>query len=188
VGTCYGREAGTLSITPCSNAHHYEVIAAGRCSYSSALQYVGGQSGLDVLGARFDAKAEPGWCLLSSLRETTKGSAKGVFDTPSTADDVWRRCQDTDADRMVPCDDAHSWEYVATGTAGESSGEECRDQAEVYMDKQYGSVDEDLSIVPLTPVSSDSLEARCALVALGSGRQMSASLRWLRDGQVPFAR
>jgi hypothetical protein len=187
LGTCYARSNDRrLSNTPCSNAHEYEVIStSARCTYSSGLKYVGGQSGLDVLGGRLDARSLSGWCLLSSLKDSTKGSAKDVFDNP-TEDDSWRRCEDTDAGRAVSCDEPHNREYLATGSPGESTGTQCLVKAEAYMDKQYESVDGDLQLGPLENVASDVAEARCALTARGPGQQMSASVRWLREGQLPF--
>lgn len=166
----------------CREQHRYELLPQD-CSTAALLEYMGGRAGLDVaLG--HPATWNDGQCLLDVGRDMSS-SAKDVL-AADVADDGWRRCYDARRNRIVPCDEPHSGEYVATGAKGKANQAECEETAGTYMERSIAANADLLRVQVIANTDDDQNSARCLISARGTQR-LAGSLRRLGVNTVPIA-
>jgi hypothetical protein len=165
----------------CDESHRYEAFP-GECAIDAMLDYMGGRAGLDVAFGHPIALGA-GRCLLDSGREVSK-SARDVLATDD-GDDAWRRCYDSRRNRIIPCDEPHSGEYVATGGKSKASQDECIAAAGAYMDRSVAANSELLRVQVINKTDDDQNSPRC-LISIRGTQRLSASVRRIGVNTLPL--
>lgn len=166
----------------CREDHRYEQLSED-CSTAALLEYMGGRAGLDVaLGHPVTWNDEQ--CLLDAGRDMSS-SAKDVL-AADAGDDGWRRCYDARSNRIVPCDEPHSGEYLATGAKGKASQAECEEAAGAYMERTIAANADLLRVQVIANTDDDQNSPRCLISVRGTQR-LAGSLRRLGVNTVPIA-
>jgi hypothetical protein len=166
----------------CREQHRYELLSQN-CSTSALLDYMGGRAGLDVALVH-PVTWNDGQCLLDAGRDISS-SAKDVL-AADVGDDGWRRCYDARRNRIIPCDEPHSGEYVATGAKGKASQAECEEAAGTYMERSIAANADLLRVHVIANTDDDQNSPRCLISVRGTQR-LAGSLRRLAVNTVPIA-
>jgi hypothetical protein len=164
----------------CRESHRYEQFG-GDCSIASLLDFMGGRTGLDVA---FGHPTAPrgGECLLDNGRDMSSSAREAL--AADDEDDAWRRCYDSRRDRLVPCDEPHNGEYVATGNNGKASSDECVAAAGVYMERSIAANADLLRVQVIAKTDDDQNSPRC-LISIRGTQRLGGSVRRLGANTLP---
>ncbi len=142
---------------------------------------MGGRNGLDVVLAR-PARLPSGTCLLDARLDVTT-SARDVL--ASDDHDSWRRCYRLRTNTVVPCNEPHTGEYIATGSKRRATFSECVAAANIYTDQGFDENKDLLQAVALATIDGEDNGPRCMIAVRGT-QSLDASIRGLGVNAVPL--
>ena len=165
----------------CREPHRLEQVS-GPCSTGGMLDYMSGRAGTDVVLAT--VRPWSGACVIDNPRQVAETAADVLA---GGSDDAWRRCLDDRQDRLVPCSEDHTGEYLATGQTRKASQAECERAAEVYLGQPLAGVTDLLTVRVVAEFDPDPNAPRC-LIAVRGTQPLTASVRELGVRPVPIRR
>lgn len=176
-------------LAACEGEHEWEVIGAGtqdlQCDASTALEYLGGRSDVDVLSPsaeiRISKSNETGdgyLCLIGSDLRTVQGTAREAFATARGA--AFRRCWSEAIGSDISCDQPHDGEYIYWSD-DLSVQLSCNEAFRVYADTPYESLSQELSLVAVAGAAEKGCRAESR-----DTRRLVGSIRRLGASALPF--